>query len=260
MRRLREVLGDAVHQAGSLVAPDRLRFDFTHHGPVKEEALAEIEARVNRGIWAAKDVVKEEKPYKEAVASGAMALFGEKYGDVVRVITIPGLSVELCGGTHVRNTAEISLFHILSETGVAAGIRRIEAATGKRAYDVLREREHQLRQTADVLKATPETAAKKAQALLDERRALEKRLDEAMKGGGDEVRRLIESAAPVDGIRAVSSHGARRRREDAAGAWRCRARTTGRVRRRVRCNLRRPEGRPPRGRDRRRARPRRSRR
>jgi alanyl-tRNA synthetase len=203
---LREVLGDAVHQAGSLVAPDRLRFDFTHHGPVKEEALAEIEARVNRGIWSAKDVVKEEKPYKEAVATGAMALFGEKYGDVVRVITIPGLSVELCGGTHVRNTAEISLFHILSETGVAAGIRRIEAATGKRAYDILREREHQLKQTADVLKATPETAAKKAQALLDERRALEKRLDEAMKGGGsDEVRRLIDSAAPIDGIRAVSS-------------------------------------------------------
>ena len=202
---LREVLGDAVHQAGSLVAPDRLRFDFTHHGPVKEEALSEIEARVNRGIWSARDVVKEEKPYKEAVATGAMALFGEKYGDVVRVITIPGLSVELCGGTHVRNTAEISLFHILSETGVAAGIRRIEAATGKRAYDVLREREQQLRQTAAVLKATPETAAKKAQALLDERRTLEKRLDEAMKGGGDEVRRLLDAAAPVDGIRAVSS-------------------------------------------------------
>jgi alanyl-tRNA synthetase len=94
---LREVLGDQVHQAGSLVAPDRLRFDFTHHGPVKPEALAEVELRVNRGIWAAREVVKEEKPYKEAVASGAMALFGEKYGDVVRVITIPGLSIELCG-------------------------------------------------------------------------------------------------------------------------------------------------------------------
>ena len=202
---LRQVLGESVHQAGSLVAPDRLRFDFTHHGPVKEEALAEIELHVNRGIWAARDVVKEEKPYKEAVASGAMALFGEKYGDVVRVITIPGLSVELCGGTHVRNTGEISLFHILSETGVAAGIRRIEAATGQRAYNILREREQQLRQAAEVLKATPDTVVKRAQALLDERRALEKRLDEAMRGGTDEVRRLIDSAAPVDGIRAVSS-------------------------------------------------------
>jgi alanyl-tRNA synthetase len=206
---LREVLGDAVHQAGSLVAPDRLRFDFTHHGPVKPEALAEIELRVNRGIWASKDVVKEEKPYKEAVASGAMALFGEKYGDVVRVITIPGLSIELCGGTHVRNTSEIGLFHILAETGVASGVRRIEAATGARAYTILREREQQLRQAADVLKATPETVVKKAQSLVDERRALEKRLDEAMKGGGggggDEVRRLVDAAAPVDGIRAVSS-------------------------------------------------------
>jgi alanyl-tRNA synthetase len=125
---------------------------------------------VNRGIWAARDVVKEEKPYKEAVASGAMALFGEKYGDVVRVITIPGLSVELCGGTHVRNTSEISIFHILSETGVAAGVRRIEAATGKRAYDIFREREQQPARRL-TLKATPETLVKKAQAVADERRA-----------------------------------------------------------------------------------------
>jgi alanyl-tRNA synthetase len=202
---LREVLGVSVHQAGSLVAPDRLRFDFTHHGPVKPEALNEIELHVNRGIWAAQEVIREEKPYKEAVATGAMALFGEKYGDVVRVITVPGISVELCGGTHVRNTSEIGLFHILSETGVGAGLRRIEAATGKRAYDILREREQQLRAIADVLKATPETAAKKAQALLEERRALEKQLEEAMRGGTDEVRRLVDSAAPIDGIRAVSS-------------------------------------------------------
>jgi len=202
---LRGILGESVHQAGSLVAPDRLRFDFNHHGPVKEEALAEIEVHVNRGIWAAKDVVKEEKPYKEAVASGAMALFGEKYGDRVRVITIPGLSVELCGGTHVRNTSEISIFHILSETGVAAGVRRIEAATGQRAYEILREREQRLRQTAEALKATPETVLKKAQALMDERRALEKRLEEAMRGGSDEVSRLVAAGEQVDGIRAVSS-------------------------------------------------------
>jgi alanyl-tRNA synthetase len=202
---LREVLGVSVHQAGSLVAPDRLRFDFTHHGPVKPEALNEIELHVNRGIWAAQEVIREEKPYKEAVATGAMALFGEKYGDVVRVITVPGISVELCGGTHVRNTSEIGLFHILSETGVGAGLRRIEAATGKRAYDILREREQQLRAIADVLKATPETAAKKAQALLEERRALEKQLEDARRGGTDEVRRLVDSAAPIDGIRAVSS-------------------------------------------------------
>jgi alanyl-tRNA synthetase len=202
---LREVLGESVHQAGSLVAPDRLRFDFTHHGPVKEQALAEIESHVNRGIWAAKEVVREQKPYKEALATGAMALFGEKYGDVVRVITIPGLSVELCGGTHVRNTSEISIFHILSETGVGAGLRRIEAATGRRAYDYFRERELQLREAANLLKATPETLVKKTQALIEERRALEKRLEEAMRGGGDEVRRLLDSASAIDGIKAVSS-------------------------------------------------------
>src|SRR4029078_8532833 len=124
---LREVLGDHVHQAGSLVAPDRLRFDFTHHGPIKPEALTEIEEHVNRGLFAAVDVRFEEKAYRDALAEGAMALFGEKYGDVVRMVKIPGLSIELCGGTHVRNTAEIALFRILSETGVAAGVRRIEA-------------------------------------------------------------------------------------------------------------------------------------
>jgi alanyl-tRNA synthetase len=134
-----------------------------------------------------------------------MALFGEKYGDVVRVITVPGISIELCGGTHVRNTSEISLFHILSETGVGAGLRRIEAATGRRAYEYLRDREHQLRLAADVLKATPETVVRKAQALLEERRALEARLEEAMRGGSDEVRRLVEAASPVDGIRVISS-------------------------------------------------------
>jgi alanyl-tRNA synthetase len=202
---LREILGVSVHQAGSLVAPDRLRFDFTHHGPVKPEALNEIEAHVNRAIWAAMEVIREERPYKDAVASGAMALFGEKYGDVVRVITVPGISIELCGGTHVRNTSEISLFHILSETGVGAGLRRIEAATGRRAYEYLRDREHQLRLAADVLKATPETVVRKAQALLEERRALEARLEEAMRGGSDEVRRLVEAASPVDGIRVISS-------------------------------------------------------
>jgi alanyl-tRNA synthetase len=107
---LRAVLGEHVHQAGSLVAPDRLRFDYTHHGPLSREQLDEIERRVNEGIFAAEPVQFEQKPYAEALAMGAMALFGEKYGDVVRVVAIPGRSIELCGGTHVRNTAEIGLF------------------------------------------------------------------------------------------------------------------------------------------------------
>jgi alanyl-tRNA synthetase len=202
---LREVLGDHVHQAGSLVAPDRLRFDFTHHGPIKAEALAEIEEHVNRGIFAAVDVRFEEKSYRDAVAEGAMALFGEKYGDVVRMVKIPGLSVELCGGTHVRNTAEIALFRILSETGVAAGVRRIEAATGPRAWMVMREHERTLQRVGELLKATPETVLKRTQALIDERKTLEKRLEEAMKGGTDQVRSLVSQAAERFGLKLVSS-------------------------------------------------------
>ncbi|MGH7693462.1 MAG: alanine--tRNA ligase, partial [Gemmatimonadaceae bacterium] len=148
---LRNVLGEHVHQAGSLVAPDRLRFDFTHHGPLKPEALKAIEAQVNRGIWGSHNVDTRERPYQEAVAAGAMALFGEKYGDVVRVVTVPGISVELCGGTHVRNTSEILLFHIVSETGVAAGVRRIEALTGRTAFEYLRRREQTLLQASEMV-------------------------------------------------------------------------------------------------------------
>jgi alanyl-tRNA synthetase len=202
---LREVLGDHVHQAGSLVAPDRLRFDFTHHGPVKPEALGEIEDHVNRAIWAGVDVLTAQKPYADAVASGAMALFGEKYGDVVRVVTIPGISVELCGGTHVRNTAQIALFRILSETGVAAGVRRIEALTGKAAFDHMREHERILDQVGSALKAGPDTVVRRVQVLVEERRSLERRLEDALRGGGDQVKHLIAGATTVGGLRLVSA-------------------------------------------------------
>jgi len=209
---LRHVLGEHVHQAGSVVEPDRLRFDFTHHGPLKPEQLAEIERRVNRGVWSAAPVVLDQKAYKDAVAGGAMALFGEKYGDVVRVVTIPGLSVELCGGTHVRNTSEIGLFKIVSETGVAAGVRRILALTGPRAFELLSDREHALAHIADRVKvALPagvgsDTVAQRVDALLHEKRQLEKRLDEAMRGGGgDTVERLVSTATPIDGMRLVAS-------------------------------------------------------
>jgi alanyl-tRNA synthetase len=202
---LRAALGDHVHQAGSLVAPDRLRFDFTHHGPLKPEVVEAIELQVNRGIWASVDVLTEQKGYQEAVAEGAMALFGEKYGDVVRVVRIPGLSVELCGGTHVRNTGHISLFKVVSETGVAAGVRRIEAVTGPRAYALLHERERTLSRVGELLKATPDTMLKRVQGLLDDRRLLEKKLEDALKGGGDEVKSLIAGASSVDGLRLVAA-------------------------------------------------------
>jgi alanyl-tRNA synthetase len=210
---LRRVLGDHVHQAGSLVAPDRLRFDFTHHGPVTATQLAAIEAHANAGVWAAAPVHTREEAYADAVASGAMALFGEKYGDVVRVVDIPDWSVELCGGTHVRNTAEIGCIRVVAESGVAAGVRRLEAVTGPRAFQFLTDRERALQQLATRLKvpltaapASLEQVERKLDALLDERRQLEKKLDEAMRGGaggGGMAARLIEGARELGGVRVV---------------------------------------------------------
>ncbi|MGH7719502.1 MAG: alanine--tRNA ligase [Gemmatimonadaceae bacterium] len=202
---LRKIVGEHVHQAGSLVAPDRLRFDFTHHGPLRPEQLAEIELWVNRAIWDDVDLRIEERPYQEAVAAGAMALFGEKYGDVVRVVSIPGLSVELCGGTHARNTGQIALFKIVGETGLAAGVRRITALTGPRAYEHVREGERRLLQVAELLKAPAEVVPRRVEALLGERRDLQRRLDESMRagggtgGGGDQVRAMLSAAQAVNG-------------------------------------------------------------
>jgi len=199
------VLGEHVTQAGSLVAPDRLRFDFHHHGPVKPEQLAEIEEIVNRGIWANVNVETVERPYREAVASGAMALFGEKYGDVVRVVSIPGLSVELCGGTHARSTGQIALFKIVSETGVAAGIRRIEAVTGPRAYELVRGEEQRLQKLGELLRAPADGVVKRVEALLDERRKLERRLEESLRGGGDQLQQLLAGAQSIGTSRLVTS-------------------------------------------------------
>ena len=203
---LRQVLGEAVHQAGSLVTPERLRFDFTHHGPVKRERLEEIEALVNREIWQAIPVTTDEMAYQEARDAGAMALFGEKYGDVVRVVKIPGFSMELCGGTHVRNTAQIGLLKIVSETGVAAGVRRIEAVTGPGAYEFVRGEERALHRVADSLRVPADQLERRVAQLLEERRTLERRLEEAMRGGGDQLQTLLEKAVSIgaNGSRYVS--------------------------------------------------------
>jgi alanyl-tRNA synthetase len=210
---LRHVLGDHVHQAGSLVAPDRLRFDFAHSGgPMTAEQLAKVESEVNAGIWASVPVTTREEAYVDAVAHGAMALFGEKYGDRVRVVEIPSLSVELCGGTHVRNTSEIGLLRIVAEVGVAAGVRRIEAVTGPRAFQFLAERERVLLAVANRLKVPmtgmtsgAEQIERKIDALIDERKQLEKRLDDAMRsdGGGGKAQQLVATARNVNGTRLV---------------------------------------------------------
>jgi alanyl-tRNA synthetase len=181
---LRKVLGTHVRQAGSVVAPERLRFDFSHHRPVSDEELAAIEAQVNEGVWANVDVTTYEIPYQEAIASGAMALFGEKYGDRVRVVDMPGISRELCGGTHVRTTGQIGLFHFGGESGVAAGVRRIEAFTGPGAYHAVLELDRRLEEAAETLRTNPEHLARRIETLLEERKKLERQIDQLLREGG----------------------------------------------------------------------------
>jgi alanyl-tRNA synthetase len=202
---LRTVLGQHVHQQGSLVAPDRLRFDFTHHGPMSAQQIAEVETLVNREILDGIDLTFEQKPLEEARAAGAMSLFSEKYGKIVRVVSVPGVSMELCGGTHVRNTAEIALFKIVSETGVAAGVRRIEAVTGRAALALFRARERELHEIEALVKAPAGQVVKRVQTLVEERRTLERRVEEAMRGGGGGIRNLVEQGQMVDGVRVVAA-------------------------------------------------------
>ena len=182
---LRRVLGDHVRQAGSVVDADRLRFDFSHHQPVTPEELHAIETEVNRYIWENVDVLTSTMPYHEAIQHGAMALFGEKYGDVVRVVEMPEISVELCGGTHVRTTGQVGLFRFVGESGVAAGVRRIEARTGPGAYDLVVDVENRLREAAELLHAQPEHLARRIEGLVAERRALEQRLATLLRAGGN---------------------------------------------------------------------------
>ncbi|HLR40269.1 MAG TPA: alanine--tRNA ligase, partial [Virgibacillus sp.] len=171
---LKDVLGEHVNQAGSLVTPDRLRFDFTHFGSVKPEELDHIEQIVNEKIWASLPLDIQHKGIEEAKAMGAMALFGEKYGDIVRVVQIDDYSTELCGGCHVRNTGEIGLFKIISETGIGAGTRRIEAVTSKDAYEFMNEKLQVLHTSAQLLKVTEEKVPERINGLFTEMKAVQK--------------------------------------------------------------------------------------
>ncbi|EOH99533.1 alanyl-tRNA synthetase [Enterococcus haemoperoxidus ATCC BAA-382] len=152
-RALKDILGDHANQAGSLVAPGHLRFDFTHFGQVTPEELVQMEAIVNEKIWEAIPVETVETDINTAKNMGAMALFGEKYGKEVRVVNIGGYSIELCGGTHVTNTEDIGIFKIVSESGIGAGVRRIEAVTSKEAYELMNEEEKQLKAIAGIVKS-----------------------------------------------------------------------------------------------------------
>jgi alanyl-tRNA synthetase len=202
---LRRVLGEHVQQQGSRVDPDRLRFDFSHTGPLTPDEITEVERLVNAAIWANQDVCTEQVGYREALARGAMALFSEKYGDVVRVVDIPGVSLELCGGTHVRTTGQIGLFRIVSESGVAAGVRRIEAVTGPAAFARMQGYEQTLRQVSSVLRTREDGVLPRVQALLDEQRDLQRQLQRARTSGGqDPVTRLLEAAVAVDGARVIA--------------------------------------------------------
>ena len=173
---LRNVLGDHVTQKGSLVAPDRLRFDFSHYEPVTAEQLAEIERLVNDEVRANRAADVRHMSYDDAIGSGAMALFGEKYGDEVRVLRFGDFSVELCGGTHVDRTGDIGVFRITSEGGVASGVRRIEAVTGQGALDWIDARESMLGAISGLLKSQPDQATNKVEQLLKRTRDLEKEL------------------------------------------------------------------------------------
>jgi alanyl-tRNA synthetase len=200
---LRKVLGHHVVQRGSLVAPDRLRFDFAHTGPMTAEERERVEAIVNEEIWADHPVRIDHRAYTDAVKSGAMALFGEKYGDEVRVVDIPGVSMELCGGTHAASTGRIGLFRLVSESGVAAGVRRIEAFTGRGAFEYLAGKEAALQNAAGVLKTTPENLSHRAEQILAEKAEVEELLDELRsQGGSGEVEVASEELSLADGATA----------------------------------------------------------
>jgi alanyl-tRNA synthetase len=204
---LRTVLGQHAEQAGSLVAPDRFRFDFTHFAPLTPQELERVEELVNQRVLENAEVVARTTTLAEAKAAGAMALFGEKYGDRVRIVSVGDFSKELCGGTHASRTGDIGLFKITSEAGVAAGVRRIEAVTGEAAYRRVVELEAQLGRLAEVLKTPRERLVERAKELVEETRQLARELEKAKRqsfagagGGPFEEKARVGDAVVIAGI------------------------------------------------------------
>ncbi|MDR5694041.1 MAG: alanine--tRNA ligase [Armatimonadota bacterium] len=204
-RALREILGEHARQAGSLVAPDRLRFDFIHFAPLTPEEIRRIEERVNEKILESLPVTIAFMPYPEAISLGTMALFGEKYGEIVRVVSIDGYSRELCGGTHLQNTSQVGLLKIVEEGGIGAGIRRITAVTGWGAYRWMLEQEERLRQMAEVLKVMPHEVPERIQKLVQRVRELERELVILQTQAATDVEHLVARAKEIEGIKVVTA-------------------------------------------------------
>ncbi len=203
---LKRVLGDHVKQAGSLVGPDRLRFDFTHFAPMTRDEIREVETLVNRWVQENLPVTVTEESFEQARSAGVTALFGEKYGDVVRVVRMGEISAELCGGTHASRTGDIGFFKVLSEGGVAAGVRRIEAATGERAVAHVFALEDRLAQVAELTKASPEEAPERVRRILERVRELEREVT-SLRGQltSGAARDVLSQAREVDGVRVLAT-------------------------------------------------------
>lgn len=206
-KALRSVLGDHVHQAGSLVEPDRLRFDFTHFSAMTPEELSKVSAMVNEAILEGYDVATEELPIEEAKKKGAIALFGEKYGEIVRVVDMgEGYSVEFCGGTHLSNTAKVGVFHIGSEFSVASGVRRIEATTGKVSLGVMNRNQAMLFEAASIMKTKPEELREKAEAAMLEMKQMRQAIEKfKAKEAVGEAERVLFSAHEVGGLKVITA-------------------------------------------------------
>ncbi|WP_338258899.1 alanine--tRNA ligase, partial [Bacillus anthracis] len=203
---LKDVLGTHVNQAGSLVTSERLRFDFSHFGQVQADELEKIERIVNEKIWESIDVEISQKAIEEAKEMGAMALFGEKYGDVVRVVQVGDYSLELCGGCHVDNTASIGIFKIVAESGIGAGIRRIEAVTGKSAYELMNDQVGLLKEAAGKMKTNPKDILTRVDGLFAEVKQLQKENESlAAKLSNIEAGNLTDSVMTVDGVNVLAA-------------------------------------------------------
>jgi len=203
---LRKVLGDHVQQAGSLVTSERLRFDFSHFSPLTAEQITEVENNVNRQIMAGLTVQAEEMGMNQARAKGAIALFGEKYGEMVRLVEMGDYSRELCGGTHVKNTGEIGLFKIISESGIGAGLRRIEAVAGMESLAYLREMESQFDEISTVLKVQPKESVKKVHLMTAQIRELEKEIQQLnAKLSKYEADSIMSKVQDIHGVKILAS-------------------------------------------------------